>query len=100
MVYLIMSMDSIGIFIQQVSRLGFTKGSILTIEAQIVPSKWYHLLALGTCIIDRNSRQNTLASIRCRTTVSTQIGPQVTTSKEKEKGTNAAYLAYDFATCR
>jgi hypothetical protein len=64
----------------------------------MVPSKWYRLLALGTCIIGRNSRQNILVSIKCGTTLSTQIGLHVTTSKEK--GTNAAYLAYDFATCR
>lgn len=68
----------IDIFVQQVPRLGFTKGSIpgtarqqpwaayksqvhqwwtqsshtLTIEAQMAPSKWYRLLAPDTCIIN------------------------------------------------
>jgi len=32
-----------------------------------VPSKWYRLLAQGTCVIDRNNLQNLFkSSIKCK----------------------------------
>jgi len=60
------------------SRCQTRRWHTLTTEEQMVPSKWYLLLARDTCVINRSGLQNLLGSIICKQKLRTSIGKKGT----------------------